>query len=123
MRVQAGYDGVQGLRIAPLGRHSPEFEQCGWIVWLCGENLLQQLLEFSLSVGIALALHFLGQQVHGAQVTRVDLDGFAEFGDGLGGIASFAFEHTGQIMKLVVLRRQLLRLSQAFGCRIEVSLT
>ena len=93
MCVQVGDDRMQGLRIAPLGRHSPELEQRGWIVWLCGENLLQQLLEFSLPVGIALALNFLGQQVHGAQIMRVDLHRLAEFGNGLGGVASFALEY------------------------------
>ncbi len=68
--LSARHHGVQGLRIATLGRDSPELQQSGWIVRLCGENLLQQLLKFGLAVGVALTLNFLRQQIHGAQVMR-----------------------------------------------------
>jgi len=72
----------------------------GWF----GQNALQQFLKLGLAVGIALTLHFLRQQIHCAQIMGIDLDRFAEFDDGLGGIAAFAFEHPGQIVNLVILR-------------------
>ena len=94
MCIQAGYDGAEGLRIAPLGGDSAQFQQRCRIVGLRGKNLLQQLLEFSFSIGIALTLHFLCQQVHGAQVARVYLGSLAQRGNGLGGVAAFALEDT-----------------------------
>ncbi len=87
-------DRMQGLRVSPFGGDPPQFQQRSWVVRLCDENLLQQLLEFSFSAGVALALYFLREQVHGAQIAGVDLDCFAEFGDRLRRIAALAFEYT-----------------------------
>ena len=72
----------------------PSSSKSRWIVRLCGENLLQQLLKFGLAVGVALPLNFLRQQIHGAQITGVDLHRLAELDDSLRRIAAFAFEHT-----------------------------
>ena len=87
-----------------------------------GEDLLQQLLKLSLTVGITLPLHFLREQIHGAQATRVYLHCPAELDDGLRRIAPFAFQHTQQIINLIVLRSQLLRSRQPLCGYIVVSL-
>jgi hypothetical protein len=89
---------------------------------LVGQDPLQEFLKFGFAVDVALPLNFLREQIHGAHVMRIDLYRLTEFDDGLRGIAASTFEHSGQIVNLVVLRHQFLRSPQALRSRIEVSL-
>ena len=63
--------------ISALGGDAAQREQGGQIVRLRGENLLDQLLKFLFAARGSLALDFERERVAGAQVFRIEADGFA----------------------------------------------
>ena len=74
----------------------------GKIVGLSNQDLLDQPLVLCVTIGIALAFHFFGKLKGGAVVARIDFDGFAPVGDGVGRVAFAAFQKSEQLVDVIV---------------------
>ena len=70
--------------ISALGRDARQFDERREVIRLGGQDLVDQLLKFGLAVRTSLAFYFDGEQVESAEIARVQIDGSAQIGDGLG---------------------------------------
>ena len=65
-----------------------ELDQRCEVIGLRGENLLDQLLHLGFAVRTTLAFDFHREQIQGAQIMRIEIDGPLQVGDGLSGVAA-----------------------------------
>ncbi len=114
--------GLQGCEITLFGCHTAEFKLRGEVVRLDREDLLHQLLEARITAGIALALNLRGELIKRAHVVWILRDRLLQVRNGCSGVAALAFEQAPEVIDLIVVRRERVRMVQAVGSGVVVAL-